>query len=426
MQENPDSAAGEESKSSALQCIANVIDACPFPALANDWGLAEIKCCAVNSHYEENKQIPKEQLLGKNNRTLDPTHMTSLPGKVRLGIRAAMSYGFRYNQKFVSVKTAEPERQFMKSISMRTVCLGGHRFIIALQRTSGDHTALTRTFNGDRAYRGTMADWWVQIEDLVSGEATRTGLSVAWVQAEDAAKWEASFKSGIFEQTQFFCRKEQLDQALQKAMSDLSYPAILLDPFLPECPVIGLNQAAQELTGWKNMSSHVASADRVLEQVDYAGGAGGAYHINYGAYSMDEVEERLAVRASCCNGRPCLARFRRMYDYPPDSAAGEPQIFMKLQGVTLCQGVIAGPLSGGDVWYLVGILGKDDVSAQNWFASAETIENWSCLQEAVMKVLNEPEGINNFPMPSEEAPHPYGGQVALLRSPLWHLEASDS
>jgi len=413
MSVNPDSGAGDPSKVLALQCIEEVIEACPFPALANDWGLAEIKCCAMNNHYTESKKCPKEYLLGKNNRVLDPTHLTSLPGKVRLGIRAAMSYGRPYNQHFASVKTTEPEREFMKSITMRTVCLDGHRFIIGLQRTSGDHSAMTITFRGDPVYRGTMKEWWAKVEELALDSATRSGLTVAWISAHEASKWEVQ-TDGIFEQTDHFVQKEQLDQALIQVVESFEHPALLLDPFLPECPVIGLNRAAQALTGWKDISN-VASADKILEQVRFSGGAGNAYHVNYGAYTKEEDEERLAVRTACTNGRPCVATFRDMYAFP-----SKAPVFLKMQGVTLCQGAVSGPLSGGDVWYLVALLGTEASSTQVWAESEAMDQKWTSLSHSVGKVIADPAAILTMPMPPEDEPHPYGGMVSLVRLPLWH------
>lgn len=287
---------------------------------------------------------------------------------------------------------------------------------MCLQRTSGDHAAMTKTFKGDPVYPGSMPDWWQQTEELLAESATRAGLSVAWVALEEAAKWEAQM-DGVFEQTDMTCLKEQVDQALQQVVADFSHPAVLLDPFLPECPVIALNQAAQTLTGWDEvgMNSGVAYADSRLEETHYAGGAGGAYHVNYGAFSKEEVLEQLAVRTACCNGRPCVATFRRMYEFP----SKEP-VFMKLQGVTIGQGIIKGALSGGEVWYLIGILGQTGGNPEEWSASSEAVDIWASLSEAVEKAMTQNEAILAQPVPTQDTPHPYGGQVATIRRPIWH------
>eukprot|EP00913_Durusdinium_trenchii_P022233 g20892.t1 len=117
----------------ATQVIKDLIEALPFPAIANDWQTEEIKCVAMNDHYVENQNCPRDFLLNKNNRVLDPTHLTSLPGSVRVGIRSALAHGFPFDTNFETVMSASPDQKFIKRVSIRMVIVGGFRFILGTQ-----------------------------------------------------------------------------------------------------------------------------------------------------------------------------------------------------------------------------------------------------------------------------------------------------
>jgi hypothetical protein len=411
---NPDSGAECQSKPFAVQCIQEVVEACPFPVIANDWELSEIKCCAMNDHYVHHMRCPKEQLLGKNNRVLDPTHHTSLPSKVRLGIRASMSYGHNFYSCFTSVKTADRHITFMKEIGMRMCALSGHRFIFGIQRTQGDRAATGDNYKGDPVFEGTMNEWWTHIEQLVLQAASQQALTVSWVSPHEAAIWGAQLR-GVYSQTEQFCRKEQLNKVLLDLVEGFGKPVALLDPFLPECPVIALNAEAQKLTKWGPISIDVSSADQHLEQLQFSHGAGGAYHINYGAYTSEEDDERLEVRTACCNGRPCFATFRRMYEYPDVDP-----VLMSLQGVTLGQGVHEGPLSGDDVWYLVAIFGQDAVGLDTWRESAEVTQTGQQLADLITGVLANGQQVQSESVSDSSSTNPYGGEIMLLGQPVWH------
>lgn len=383
------------------------MEAAPFPTIASDWEEVEMCCVAMNDHYVEHMKCPREMLMNRNNRVLDPTHYTSLPGKVRLGIRSAFAYGHNFSACFESVKTADRGQRFMKSVAIRTVALDRHRFIIGWQHTLGEKTY------------GRDATWWQELEALVARAAAAENLQARWFTPEDAGLWEGC-EDGYFIQTETLCRKERLDEAVARAVASLPFPAFACDPFLPECPVIALNAAARALTGWAEVGKGVAAADKRL--LDGAKGAArGAYHINYGQYGEEESEhqERLSVRAACSNGRPCAARFRDMYGEP-----GEEAPCMWLQGATLAQGVNAGPLSGCDVWYLLGVLGEK-AEPEEWSSSAKLKEAMDALRSSLAKFIDPRHSPWLTTAVSEtEAGHPYGGDVKLLQVPLWHGAAS--
>jgi len=401
-------------KAAALECITRIIDACPFPAIANDWEMPEIKCVAMNQHYVDHKRCPKDRLLGKNNRVLDPTHQTSLPGKVRLDLRAAFAFGSHYDRDFVSVKTDDPGRKFTKSIGVRTMTLGDHRFVIGVQRTRGDLKA-EGTFQGDPVYAGTTKEWWEKIESLMRDFAPAVGLEPSWISEQEASRWHTAIR-GTFKQTDTRCRKEQLDGVMKELVANLAQPVLLLDPFLPDCPVIAVNKAAQALTGWSEIDLNIAECCQRMSEDDSLL-AGGAYHINYGLYTREDQGERIAVRTACSNGRPCAAAFRDMY-----KSRDEPPVPMWLQGVTLAVGVDEGPLSGGDVWYLIALLG--DASSPGEEDCASSIQpdgEWNVVSmhmEALLKDSELKDKLNAVqPLAS---PHPYGGEIKLLDDALWH------
>lgn len=45
----------DPAKSKAVLIIKELIEALPFPAIANDWQHEEIRCIAMNDHYVENR-----------------------------------------------------------------------------------------------------------------------------------------------------------------------------------------------------------------------------------------------------------------------------------------------------------------------------------------------------------------------------------
>lgn len=392
-------------KAVAVRVIEELIKATPFPAIANDWQCPEISCVAMNDHYVNHMQCPREMLMHKNNRVLDPAHLTRLPAKIRVGIRAAMAYGFQFHAHFESVKTANRSNVFMKTVSMRTVIIDGFRFVVAWQHTLGKA----------RSEFGTASEtWWEMLYELCDAKAAAAGVRVHWITEEASLKWQG-VEDGIFEQTDFLCRKEVLDQALIMSIMELPFPAFICDPFLPECPLIGLNAAAQALTGWKEVSSEVIDSDKKLVDGSKAAERG-SYHVSYGIYGQDEEEERLAVRAACANGRPCVVRFRRMYE-PPSK-----DITLQLQGVTLAQGVNRGPLSGCDVWYLLGLLGRASDRVK-WVEGSDYAAAITSIRSSVERILR-PDLTPQLSVPFEESSflHPYGGDLKLLRTPLWHTQ----
>mmetsp|Transcript_86223 Transcript_86223/g.155311 ORF Transcript_86223/g.155311 Transcript_86223/m.155311 type:complete len:432 (-) Transcript_86223:557-1852(-) len=429
----------------AAKVIQDVVESAPFPLIANDWQSCEITCLAMNDHYVQDKECPRHMLLSQNSGFLDPSQFTSLPASVRLGIRAAMAYGHAFDAHFESVKSAAPCKKIMKTISMRTVVLDGQRFVICSQHKMGDK----------KSYGPPDLDWWARIEQLVAGKAKDAGLTEHWIRKEESSLW-CGVLDGIFEQTDHLCRKEQLDQALIKAMSALPFPFLLCDPFLPDCPVICLNEAAQALTGWGEVRAGVAQADvKLLEGAP--GPTHGAYHVNYGRYKAGEEEEeaeRLAVRATCANGRPCAAKFRQMHEL-----SGDTPCSIWFQGCSMAQGV-KGPLSGTTVWYLIGLLSPEPDPVQ-WSRGASCTKDMASCRSAFEKVLSRPEtwqgAESNEPPPSEPASHEgpapsptltseapseppsgpprrasekslselesRGGDVKLLSCPLWHSAA---
>eukprot|EP00438_Fugacium_kawagutii_P004325 Skav220057 [mRNA] locus=scaffold1709:5302:27213:- [translate_table: standard] len=304
----------DPARSKAVQIIKELIESLPFPAIANDWQHEEIRCIAMNDHYVENQNCPREFLMNKNNRVLDPTHLTSLPGSVRVGIRAALAYGCPFDTNFETVMSASPSEKFIKRVSIRW------------QHHLGK----------DMRYGLSNAEWWTLAALRLQEKAGKA--------VESAAAWIAE-PTGIFQQTDILCRKEDLDKAIWKSLDALKFPILLCDPFLPECPVIGVNPAAQTLTDWAAAGDEVTLADAKL-----LSGAGplqrGAQYLTYGRYDKGEELERVAVRTACANGRPCSVAFRGMYAF-------RGKCSMWLQGVTVAQGVNKGPLGGGmQIWYL--------------------------------------------------------------------------
>lgn len=419
VQVNRDMAAGDPTKAIAVKCIKDCIESCDFPALANDWGLAEHKCIAMNDAYEKSKQCPKDRLIGKNNRTLDPSivNMPIVPADTRLGIRQAMAYGLRFETHFVSTKNMDRDIRFMKHISMRTVSVGNHRFIFGLQFDFDETTVDSAMHERFVSAKFQHNMHWKNIEKSLAQQVNASGLQTVpyWIGEEDTKYWEPT--SLTLEKTTDTCQKEQLDRVMSQAFINFTMcPVVLLDPILPECPVIAMNRAAQVLTGWDEITT-ASNADKVLEQINFAGGGGGAYHLNYGAYTYDEMQEKLSVHAACANGRPCLARFRDMYEFP-----SKDPIYMKLQGVTLSEGSGSGPLNGAGIWYLIGVLGRNSVSdsAEHWAEGKEVRQGWASLQSVVQQVMDQRETLKDVPMPPKDSPHPYGGRVTLLSKPMWH------
>lgn len=397
-------------QSAVVQMMKEWIESLPFPAIANDWQSEEITCIAMNDHYVKDQNCPREFLMNKNNRVLDPTHLTSLPAAVRVGIRAALAYGHQFDTHFETVESAAPGTKFMKKVSIRTVRVAGFRFVVGWQHHMGK----------DVQYGSRSSGWWKLAEDLVTKKASAVSLPVSWIQEEEASKWQAEL-NGVFDQTEHLCRKEDLDAAILKALAHKKSPVILCDPFLPECPVIGVNAAAQAMTGWGHVGrQEVASADvRLLAGAKPS--ERGGYHLTYGRYAEGEEEElqRLAVRAARANGRPCSVKFRKMFELP-----GDRPLSLWLQGVTVAYGVNKGPLGGGaHIWYLVGILSDAPVDA--WEKEAPSSVAMASLKQALQEVLEAHDALPK-PGDSQEAGekdwHPYGGDVRLLSKLVWHCQ----
>lgn len=400
----------DPAKSKAVLIVKELIEALPFPAIANDWQHEEIRCIAMNDHYVENQNCPREFLMNKNNRVLDPTHLTSLPGSVRVGIRAALAYGYPFDTNFETVMSASPSEKFIKRVSIRMVVVCGYRFVIGWQHHLGK----------DMRYGLSNAEWWTLAALKLQEKAEAENFEAGWVSEESAVGWTAE-PTGVFEQTDILCRKEDLDKAIWKSLDALEFPVLLCDPFLPECPVIGLNKSAQTLTGWAAVGDEVTVADAKL----LAGASPlqrGAQYLTYGRYEKSEELERVAVRTACANGRPCSVAFRQMYAFRGDCS-------MWLQGVTVAQGVNRGPLGGGtQIWYLVGILSKD--SPADWAAAAPKSPAMEAVKAALQGILVSAEKdlpCNTVPfaqMDKHQSAHPYGGEVRLLQETLWHMAKS--
>jgi len=310
--------------------------------------------------------------------------------------------------------------KFMKHISMRTVRVAGHRFIFGMQRDWDDIKADGEQFGSESvSARLHHTQNWGFIEKRLEEIAVNVGLSTSWISEKDQLAWKPSI--GKPELNKEHCNKEQLDQVLQSVVERSRVPAVLLDPFLPECPVIAVNAAAQKLTGWTETSSTTAaSADRVLEEVDYSGGGGGAYYLNYGAYDHDQTDERLAVQAACANGRPVTAMFRDMYE----QSNPEKPVYMRLQGMTVGQGSGPGPLNGEPIWYLVGLLGNTGTDPEDWEQSKEMKNGWANLRTSLEIATQTPEVIRDMNMPPIN--HPMGGRVVLASQAVWHNAAARS
>ena len=396
----------DPARSKAVKVIKELIESLPFPAIANDWQCEEIRCIAMNDHYVENQNCPREFLMNKNNRVLDPTHLTSLPGSVRVGIRAALAYGCPFDTNFETVMSASPSEKFIKRVSIRMVVVCGYRFIIGWQHHLGK----------DMRYGLSNAEWWTLAALKLQEKAEADNFEAGWISEESAAHWIAE-PTGVFQQTDVLCRKEDLDKAIWKSLDALEFPILLCDPFLPECPVIGLNPSAQALTGW------AAAGDVTRADAKLLSGAGplqrGAQYLTYGRYEKGEELERVAVRTACANGRPCCVPFRGMYAF-------RGKCSMYLQGVTVAQGVNKGPLGGGmQIWYLVGILSED--SPENWAKAVQTSSAMEAVKGAFEEILASAEKdmpCNTVPfaqMDEHPSAHPYGGDVRLLQETLWHM-----
>ncbi|CAJ1459470.1 unnamed protein product [Effrenium voratum] len=394
----------------AIQVIKDWIESLPFPAIANDWQREEITCVAMNDHYVENQNCPREFLMNKNNRVLDPTHLTSLPGVVRVGIRAALAYGYPFDTNFETVMSASPTEKFIKRVSIRTVLVGGLRFVVGWQHHLGK----------DLRYGSRCAEWWLLADAKLKEKAAAANMEVFWIAEKESRRWAADL-TGTFQQTDILCRKENLDEVLIKAVNKHDFAILLCDPFLPECPVIALNEAAQKLTGWGPVGNEVTRADAKL----MAGADAlhrGAQYLTYGRYSPGEEEERIAVRTACANGRPTAASFRPMYSLPGECS-------MWLQGVSLAQGVNKGPLSGGgNVWYLVGLLSSEP--KERWAEAAPTSASMAAVKVSFQEILDTAETAlpcQTVPCVEMEAPtagHPYGGDIRLVKETLWHMSAA--
>lgn len=371
-------------QSAVVQMMKEWIESLPFPAIANDWQSEEITCIAMNDHYVKDQNCPREFLMNKNNRVLDPTHLTSLPAAVRVGIRAALAYGHQFDTHFETVESAAPGTKFMKKVSIRTVRVAGFRFVVGWQHHMGK----------DVQYGSRSSGWWKLAEDLVTKKASAVSLPVSWIQEEEASKWQAEL-NGVFDQTEHLCRKEDLDAAILKALAHKKSPVIL----------------------WRQ---EVASADvRLLAGAKPS--ERGGYHLTYGRYAEGEEEElqRLAVRAARANGRPCSVKFRKMFELP-----GDRPLSLWLQGVTVAYGVNKGPLGGGaHIWYLVGILSDAPVDA--WEKEAPSSVAMASLKQALQEVLEAHDALPK-PGDSQEAGekdwHPYGGDVRLLSKLVWHCQ----
>eukprot|EP00929_Paragymnodinium_shiwhaense_P007703 TRINITY_DN111612_c0_g1_i1.p1 TRINITY_DN111612_c0_g1~~TRINITY_DN111612_c0_g1_i1.p1 ORF type:complete len:421 (-),score=102.30 TRINITY_DN111612_c0_g1_i1:59-1321(-) len=403
-----------DAKARALKVVEDVVEAAPFPVLVDDWEYPEIRACAVNEAFVRHMKCPREVVLGRHTRMLDPTHVTSLPIKVRYGIRAAKMYGHPLNASFESVRTQSQE-SFMKCLLARTLVLEGYRFIFFTQYTFG----VTDTF-----VNAPPSKWLKMLEEWMADAAAAAGMEARWVSADEAQAWEP-VPVGQLEQTECYCHKEHIDGVLIKAISDMDLPVVLCEPTLPDCPAIALSDAAQKLTGWRRPGEEVLLSDATYMKGRCGISQTGTHHFNFGKYLQSEEAERLAVRAAITNGRACAASFRQMEEMPSE----ESRVSMWMQGVTPGYGVYSGPNSGHDIWYLVVIL-DDSGSGQTplqWVHSEDFKTAWKSVQDKIQQSVQRAmsNDAESTPLPKTVA-HPYGGEMKLLKTPLWHEQKSDA